>query len=54
MEPRYDDTSLKGEGRLTDDVLREKLRRMRPLFGGRRQETPKSRPAAVRGSARPR
>jgi hypothetical protein len=54
MELRQDDMYLKGEGRLTDEVLREKLRHMRPLFGGRRQETPKGRPAGTRGTTRPR
>ena len=50
MELRHDDTYVKGEGRLTDEVLREKLRHMRPLWGRRRHEPPKSRPSAARST----
>jgi hypothetical protein len=51
---RHDGMYLKGEGRLTDEVLREKMRHMKPLFGGRRHEDSKRRPTVMRGIARPR
>jgi hypothetical protein len=54
MEYRQEDMQLRGEGRLTDEVLREKIRHMRPLFGGRRHWAPKLQPLGRHDIPRPR